>query len=96
MPTSKRPASVHPIPPLKKKLRLSDTASKNTKLAPPRKQTQVVDHGDSVSQELLDEEDQDARPSAGHALGPLDGNTLYITSRSIAYSFVACQRKRLT
>jgi hypothetical protein len=92
MPTSKRPASVRPIPPLKKKPRLSNTTSKNNKPTPPRKQTQVVDHSDSVSQEeLLDEEDQDARPSAGHALGPLDGNTLSIKTRSITYSFVACQ-----
>ena len=81
MPTSKRPASVRSIPPPKKKLRLSNKTGKG-KPTTFQKQTQVVDDGDSVSQEeLLDETQPDAQPSAGHALGTPDGNTLSIKIR---------------
>ncbi|KAI9457592.1 ARM repeat-containing protein [Lactarius psammicola] len=70
MPTLKRPASVRSIPSPKKKPRFSNITTKNYKPATFPKQTQVVDHDDSASEEeLLDEKDQDAQPSTEHSLG---------------------------
>ena len=91
MPTSKRPASVRSISSPKKKPRFSNTTNKNHKPATPRQQAQVVDHGDSASEEeFLNEKDQDTQPSTGHSLGPLGGSALSIKTRSLTYSFVAC------
>ena len=74
MATSKRPASVRLVSP-RKKPRFSNTTSKNYK---PTKQTPVVDHGDTASEEeLLDEEGQDAQPTSGSS-GSLGGNSLSI------------------
>ncbi|KAH9074128.1 ARM repeat-containing protein [Lactarius deliciosus] len=94
MPTStrKRPASARPVRPPTKKPRLSNTARKGSKPITSRKETQVVDDGDSATEELLGEKDHDVQPSTGHTLGPLGVKNAHTAQRLLTQQRRAAKR----